>query len=558
MVLARKVTNLYLYGQDTTPSDLADASLIRPDPVLPEPTLEVNVQDYMQNGGGRFAIGPQFEIVRNFFDPGFLTPDVPPRPEPYTKQEIAAIFGLDDFGWNMQQLNFQDQTDDYAERTYVFNTQSFQISDDARFVVTPTGERRIFNFAIEPRKDIPDNFDFTGGGPLTNLGNSLLVPKIDPSGIGRTVKIKYVEPDVPRVTYELSDYQADVVKRNSFQGANLFKLKSDIDTLLDDLFDSGVTRFIENDKPILYGTDDSDSLSVDSALFINNPADYPTLISRRENGSIVIGGNGDDTLTGTAVVSAVDEIYGGNGNDVLGGLVGDDQLFGESGNDTLSGSNGQDTLDGGDGNDQLNGGLGDDFFIGGKDNDTLNGGSFIFGLGEGNDTAFYSGAFVEYEIEFLPGGTIRITDTVPDRDGVDLLNGIDQAIFADQTVALSPGQDIALVIDTTGSMGDDIAAVKASASNIVDAIFNVDTGLLDSRIAVVGYNDPATNTFLFFTEQPKVEDRKIAAINAINSIRVGGGGDFPEAVNAGLLRALSGGAGAWRSNSDARHLNLIW
>jgi hypothetical protein len=128
MSLVQKVTNLYLYGQETTPSDLSDDRLIRPDP-LPEdnnPTLPINVQDYMQNGGGRFAIGSQFEIIRKFFDPGLLTPDVPPRTQPYTKQEIALdIFGVEDFGWNMQQKDFQDETDDYAERTYVFNTQSY-------------------------------------------------------------------------------------------------------------------------------------------------------------------------------------------------------------------------------------------------------------------------------------------------------------------------------------------------------------------------------------------------------------------------------------------------
>jgi Ca2+-binding RTX toxin-like protein len=555
MQTAREVTNLYLYGQSTTPSDLSDDSLIRPDPVSPNPVLNVNVQDYMQTGGGRFAIGSQFEIIQKFFDPGLFTPDVPAG-RTYTKQQIAAIFGVGNFGWDMQQLNFQDGTDDYAERTYVFNTQSFKISDDAIFVVQPNGTRRILNFAIEPRDDIQDNFDFTGGGFLTNLGNGFLVPRVDPSGIGRIVDIEYGGLPVQRVTYELSDYQADVATRDSFQGGNLFKLQADINILLEDLFNSGVTRFIENGKPILYGTDGADSLSGDSALF-GNPSDYPTLVPQRNNGVIVIGGDGNDTLTGTAVASAVDEIYGGEGNDRLGGFVGDDQLFGEAGADTLTGGNGNDTLNGGDGNDELDGGLGDDLFIGGKGNDTLNGGAFILGLFEGNDRASYSGSFSDYDIEFLQGDAVRITDNVANRDGVDLLNGIDQAVFTDRTVDLSPGQDIAFVIDTTGSMGDDIAAVKASASDIIDAIFDIDRNLLDSQVSVVGYNDPATNTFLSFTEQTKVEERKVAAINAINSIRVGGGGDFPEAVNAGLIRALSGGAGQWRSNADVRRIILF-
>ncbi|MDE5120830.1 MAG: hypothetical protein O4965_12245, partial [Trichodesmium sp. St19_bin1] len=84
-----------------------------------------------------------------------------------------------------------------------------------------------------------------------------------------------------------------------------------------------------------------------------------------------------------------------------------------------------------------------------------------------------------------------------------------------------------------------------------------DRGFLDSQIAVVGYNDPSTNTFLSFTEQPKIEDRKNAAIKAINSISVGGGGDHEEAVNAGLIRALSGGAGKWREEADIRRIILF-
>ncbi len=555
MSLAQEITNLYLYGQNTTPSDLSDASLIRPNPISSNPVLNVNERDYMQNGGGRFAIGSQFEIIQKFFDPGFLTPDVPPRAQPYTKQEIAAIFGVADFGWTMQQKDFQDGTDDYVERAYVFNTQSFQISDDARFIVDPTtGDKRIENFAIELREDIQDNFDFIGGSVLANLiGSTELVPKIDPSGIGRTVNIDYVGPSVPRVTYELSDYQADVVKKNSFQGANNIKLLSDTRTLVNDLFTSGVTRFIENDKPILYGTDGSDSLSADVELF-NNPAEYPTLISRRENGVIIIGGDGNDSLIGTFVANVADEIYGGNGDDTLAGEIGNDELFGEIGNDILRGGIGEDKLDGGDGNDDLNGGRGDDLLTGGKGNDTLNGGTNLFGFSQENDSAAYSGTFAEYDIEFLADDSVRITDTVNSRDDIDLLNGIEKAVFTDKSVDLRSGQDIAFVVDTTGSMSDDIAAVKARANDIIDAIFD---NALNSRIAVVGYNDPSTNTYLSFTNQPKIDDRKSAARSAINSISTGGGGDFPEAVNAGLIRALSGGAGEWRSDASARRIILF-
>lgn len=274
---------------------------------------------------------------------------------------------------------------------------------------------------------------------------------------------------------------------------------------------------------IIYGSPDADSL-VASAIDFRSPSppfgtnQAPLLAPFADNGLVLIAGNGDDTVKGS---------------------VRDDRILG------------------GEGNDNLDGGLGDDIFVGGAGNDTIEGGSFLFGLFQGKDIAIYGGALSEYDIEFLPDDSIRISDKVAGRDDSDTLVGVEVAKFSDKSINLAPGQDIAFVIDTTGSMFDDIDAIKASASKIIDAIFDSERGFLNSRIAVVGYNDPATNTFLSFTEQPKIVDRKTVALNAINSISVGGGGDFPEAVNAGLIRALSGGAGEWREEAAARRIILF-
>lgn len=51
MSLAQEITNLYLYGQNTTPSDLSDESLIRPSAISPNPFIDIDEQNYMQNGG---------------------------------------------------------------------------------------------------------------------------------------------------------------------------------------------------------------------------------------------------------------------------------------------------------------------------------------------------------------------------------------------------------------------------------------------------------------------------------------------------------------------------
>lgn len=209
--------------------------------------------------------------------------------------------------------------------------------------------------------------------------------------------------------------------------------------------------------------------------------------------------------------------------------------------------------------------LGPYLLVGGAGNDTLQGGSLDDELdgGEGSDTAVYKGLKDEYDIQDLPDGSVRVSDKIPFRDGTDILKNIEKRVF--QTAL---AQDIAFVIDTTSSMSDDIDEVKARASEIINIVLGEKSDSPDSvspdktnsggsRIAVVGYNDPGTNIFLPFTDQPDIEQRKTAALNAINSISVGGGGDLPEVVNTGLIRALSGEAGKWRPEADVRRIILF-
>ena len=64
----------------------------------------------------------------------------------------------------------------------------------------------------------------------------------------------------------------------------------------------------------------------------------------------------------TTTNSAAQLVGGGDGNDTLGGLGGNDVVYGGAGNDTLSGGDGNDLVMGGTGNDTLTGGLGADVF----------------------------------------------------------------------------------------------------------------------------------------------------------------------------------------------------
>lgn len=80
---------------------------------------------------------------------------------------------------------------------------------------------------------------------------------------------------------------------------------------------------------------------------------------------------GDDTVWVDYRMDIPCVIYGGNGNDNLGGGAANDILYGEDGDDRLYGGKGSDYLYGDDDDDKLFGGEGDDFLFGGDDDDEL-------------------------------------------------------------------------------------------------------------------------------------------------------------------------------------------
>lgn len=91
------------------------------------------------------------------------------------------------------------------------------------------------------------------------------------------------------------------------------------------------------------------------------------------------------------------------------------------------------------------------------------------------------------------------------------------------------GDDLALVIDSTGSMTDDIAAVRTAATDIVTALRSRSPS---AQFAVIEYNDPTASVVLPFSSD---EDAVQAAIDGISA---SGGGDLPEHVYSGLKLAL--------------------
>jgi hypothetical protein len=116
---------------------------------------------------------------------------------------------------------------------------------------------------------------------------------------------------------------------------------------------------------------------------------------------------------------------------------------------------------------------------------------------------------------------------------------------------IAPGQpvDLVFVVDTTGSMGDDIDAVKADMQRILRELSARNP---DRRIGVVAYRDRGddyvSKTMLAMSD----DDAQIRG--AIDSLKVDGGGDLREHVYAGIDTALV--EQPWRSGAS-QHIILM-
>ncbi|KAM4620395.1 von Willebrand factor A domain-containing protein 7-like, partial [Polymixia lowei] len=100
-------------------------------------------------------------------------------------------------------------------------------------------------------------------------------------------------------------------------------------------------------------------------------------------------------------------------------------------------------------------------------------------------------------------------------------------------MGISKGSNKALcfVIDTTGSMSDDIAAVKRVTSLIVDS--KVGTKDEPSVYILVPFNDPDFGPLIRITDPDVIKSQ-------INALSASGGGDRPEMSLSGLQLALTG------------------
>ncbi|NUT47113.1 MAG: hyalin [Saccharothrix sp.] len=123
---------------------------------------------------------------------------------------------------------------------------------------------------------------------------------------------------------------------------------------------------------------------------------------------------------------------------------------------------------------------------------------------------------VDVEVTLGPGGATAVAKTVT-------------------TPEVPPNPDLVFLADTTGSMGDAIADVRANAGAVTGAVLAEQP---TARFAVTEYRD-AGDAFVFRVDQGLTADP--AAVQAgIDAWEADGGGDIPEAALNALFRIGSG------------------
>lgn len=198
---------------------------------------------------------------------------------------------------------------------------------------------------------------------------------------------------------------------------------------------------------------DTDRITVVNMPTADDP-ETPNLVSTIES---VTGGFGNDVLTGNA---GANTLSGGGGDDTLSGGAGDDILNGGAGDDDLDGGADSDTLNGGAGDDTLDGNAGDDIYMGVESGDTVN-----EVADEGMDTIHY--ATLEDDPDTATTDESIVTDTIA--DNVEVVVGTPNV---DNLTAGGTGVTILGLggNDTlTGGNGNDVLVGCAGENTLADA-----------------------------------------------------------------------------------------
>jgi Ca2+-binding RTX toxin-like protein len=221
----------------------------------------------------------------------------------------------------------------------------------------------------------------------------------------------------------------------------------------------------------------------------------------------ILGLGGNDVLTVDDANGPMPpgNLLGGDGDDVLTGSAADDLLDGGPGNDTLIGRGGNDVLIGGPGNDILIGGPGEDQIVGGEGDDQIiwnpGDGSDVVEGGDGTDTLVFNGSNIGENVDLSPNGqrlrfSRNIANVTMDCNGIErvifhALSGADQVVVNDLT-----GTQVSnVVVDLSSSLGAgdgaaDTVIVNGTETNDVITVTGSTNGVdvlgLSASVRILG------------------------------------------------------------------------
>ncbi len=144
------------------------------------------------------------------------------------------------------------------------------------------------------------------------------------------------------------------------------------------------------------------------------------------------------------------------------------------------------------------------------------------------------------------GGQLMVTATVGGKEVSATWDGqSDVTLMGDRLRAAESalGLDVVFLIDTTGSMGDELERIKTSLLAVTGKL-KAKRDDLQLRYGAVAYKDLGDD---YVTMAHPFTDDAAGFNTAMQALSAGGGGDLPESLNQGLARAVEGME--WRADA---------
>lgn len=139
-----------------------------------------------------------------------------------------------------------------------------------------------------------------------------------------------------------------------------------------------------------------------------------------------------------------------------------------------------------------------------------------------------------------------VLDDVSGPSGTEYVLELDSALDPERAL------DLMFMIDTTGSMGDELRYIQAEVGDVIDSARKMAGGSLDLRLSVNFYRDEGDE----YVVRPFPFTNNISqALDDLSKQKAHGGGDYPEAVDKALENAIF--EHAWSETATARLLFIV-